>query len=82
MRARSGERASRPFSVGENGQDARSPEARAGGDRPLENPKSNVLIQSNNTLRVAEGLRGITGLWDCVEGKFYPNKGGTAFNTP
>ena len=35
MRARSGERASRPFSVGENGQDARSPEARAGGDRPL-----------------------------------------------
>ena len=22
------------------------------------------------------------GLWDCVEGKFYPNKGGTAFNTP
>ena len=22
------------------------------------------------------------GLWDCVEGRFYPNKGGTAFNTP
>ena len=22
------------------------------------------------------------GLWDCVEGKFYPNKGGAAFNTP
>ena len=22
------------------------------------------------------------GLWDLVEGKFYPNKGGTAFNTP
>ena len=22
------------------------------------------------------------GRWDCVEGKFYPNKGGTAFNTP
>ena len=21
-------------------------------------------------------------LRDCVEGKFYPNKGGTAFNTP
>ena len=36
MTARLGERASRPFSVGENGQDARSPEARVGGDRPLE----------------------------------------------
>ena len=22
------------------------------------------------------------GLWDCAEGKFYPNNGGTAFNTP
>ena len=25
---------------------------------------------------------GRAGLWDCVEGKFYPNKGGAAFNTP
>ena len=39
-------------------------------------------VIKRNFVPCIESATGKAGLYDTVEGKFYPNKGGTAFNTP